>query len=66
MAKHKTDNEEDDPRIEDFMRPKISRRFRMDRRSITLWLDADIIEACKPQPGKILREWIESHFWKKV
>ena len=51
-----------DPKIEDFLRRTDKRRT--GRRSITIWISADIIEACQPQPGTKLREWIEKH-WRK-
>jgi hypothetical protein len=63
MAKH---NEEEDPRIEDFVQPRIDKGRRTGRRSITLWINNDIIQACQPHPGTILREWIENNFRKKA
>jgi hypothetical protein len=58
----KTDNDED-LKIEDFVQPKPTRRNR--RRSITVWIREDIIQACGSQPATVLREFIETHFWKK-
>jgi hypothetical protein len=60
MAKHK---EKEDPRIEDFAYSKA--KPSANRRSITLWLDGDIIVSCKPKPAKKLREWIEANYWQK-
>jgi hypothetical protein len=65
MAKHKSDNEEY-PRIEDFIQSRHDPARRSRRRSITLWLDWDIIEACGSQPATVLREFIETNFWKKL
>jgi hypothetical protein len=60
MAKHQTKEE---PTFEEFIRPRIDKRHRIGRRAITLWLDEEIIQACRPHPGTALREWIEGQFW---
>lgn len=60
MAKHRTDYD-DNPRIEDFVRPRINKQRRTGRRSITLWIDGEIINQCGPQPATKLRKFIESH-----
>jgi hypothetical protein len=62
MAKHKRNSEE--PRIEDFIVDPFDKP-RSNRRSITLWLDGRIIDACKPRPAKVLRQWIEDNFPKE-
>lgn len=64
MAKRKDEKE---PEIQDFVRlyGGTKRDGTDRRRSITLWLDGAIIDACKPTPARSLRRWIEKHFPKK-
>lgn len=55
-------------RFEDHMPRSVKSRggrSRTGRRSITLWLRADIIDACGPSPATGLRRWIEANYFEK-
>jgi hypothetical protein len=55
-----------EPRIEDFVRHGGARdgagRKMTGRKSITLYLKAEIIKHCRPHPATKLRTWIEANY----